>query len=75
MSAARKILEEALLLEEEERAVLALELMDSVSAPDARDEAGWIAEIERRARRVLAGESTGESVDEAIDRIERDLGL
>lgn len=75
MSAAGKLLQEAMKLDESERATLALELMDSVSAPDARDEASWLAEIERRANRALSGEATGRDADEAVDRISRDLGL
>ncbi|EYF04263.1 hypothetical protein [Chondromyces apiculatus] len=38
MSTARKLLQEALDLDEHERAVLALELMDSLSPPDPRNE-------------------------------------
>ncbi|WP_437722221.1 addiction module protein [Sorangium sp. So ce861] len=75
MSTARKLLQEALELDEGERATLALELMDSLSQPDARDEAAWIEEIERRARRALHGQSPGADIDDAVDRIERDLGL
>jgi hypothetical protein len=36
-------------------------------------EAAWAAEIERRARRVLSGESTAELWDEVRRRIEADL--
>lgn len=75
MNTARKLLQEALDLDERERATLALELMDSLSPPDARDEATWIEEIEARARRALSGESPGVDIDEAVDRIGRDLGL
>jgi hypothetical protein len=74
MSAGR-LLQEALRLDEKERAELALQLMDSVSAPDARDETAWLAEIERRAQHALSGGSGGADIDEAVDRIERDLGL
>lgn len=72
---AGKLLQEALKLDEPERAALALQLMESVSAPDARDEASWIAEIERRAERALSDRSGGVDIDEAVDRISRDLGL
>jgi hypothetical protein len=75
MSTARKLLQEALDLDEGERAILALQLMDSLSPPDARDETAWIEEIEARARRAMSGESTGTDIDQAIDRIGRDLGL
>ncbi|KYF78162.1 hypothetical protein BE11_06870 [Sorangium cellulosum] len=75
MSTARNLLQEALELDERERATLALQLMDSLSPPDARDEASWIEEIEQRAHRALSGQSPGVGVDDAVDRIERDLGL
>ena len=73
MSTARKLLAEALQLDDAQRAELALELMDSLSPPDRRDEATWIEEIERRARRALSGEEPGVDLDEAVDRISRDL--
>jgi hypothetical protein len=75
MSTARKLFAEALQLDEGQRAVLALDLMDSLSPPDLRDEASWIEEIERRARRALSGEEPGIDLDEALDQISRDLGL
>jgi len=75
MSTARKLLAEALELDEEQRAALALSLLDSLSPPEPRDEASWIEEIEKRARRVFAGEGSGVDADEAIDRIAHDLGL
>ncbi|MGK4000257.1 addiction module protein [Sorangium sp. So ce1024] len=75
MSMARRLLQEALELDERERATLTLQLMDTLSPPDARDEAAWLAEIERRAHRALSGQSRGVDVDDAVDRIERDLGL
>jgi putative addiction module component len=75
MTTATKLFEEALRLDEPERARLALTLMDSLSRPDSTDEGEWIEEIERRARRALSGESQGTALDEALDRIDRDLGL
>jgi hypothetical protein len=75
MSTARKLLEEALCLDDETRATLALELMDSLSPPDMRDEVNWVEKIERRARRALSGESKGMDVDQAVEQISRDLGL
>ncbi|MEI8255884.1 MAG: addiction module protein [Deltaproteobacteria bacterium] len=74
MSTARRLLDEALQLDEKHRATLALDLLDSLSPPDARDEASWIEEIEQRARRALEGQ-TGIDLDEAVDSIARDLGL
>jgi hypothetical protein len=71
-----EILEDALRLSEEQRSKLALELLDSISAPDPRDEAAWIAEVERRARRALSGGSEQDRpLDEAVAHIERELDL
>lgn len=70
----RELLEEVLRLPVTERAAFAAELMASVdgeAAPDA--EAAWAAEIARRGRRVLAGESQGVPWDEARARIEKRL--
>ena len=75
MSPARKLLAEALQLNEAERATLALQLMDSVSPQDHRNEASWLEEIERRTRRAVTGEEPGLDVDEALDGMCRDLGL
>lgn len=75
MTPARRLFAEALKLDEGQRASLALELMDSVSPPDRRDEASWIAEIERRARRAISGEEPGVDFESSLDRIALDLGL
>jgi hypothetical protein len=69
MSTARKLTAEALQLDDVERATMALELMDSISRPDPRDEAAWIEEIEGRARRVLAGEAEEMDFHAAVDGI------
>jgi putative addiction module component (TIGR02574 family) len=74
---AQALLREALKLPSEERADVAAELLASLDAPEAEDaaavQAAWAAEIERRARRVLAGESAGEPWEEVRDRISRSL--
>ena len=75
MSTARKLTAEALQLDDAERATMALALMDSLSRPDSRDEAAWIAETEGRAPRAISGESAGVDFDAAVDSISRDLGL
>ena len=75
VNAARKLLAEALQLDDEARATLALELMDSLSPPDPRDEASWIDTIERRALRAMSGAEPGVEVDVAVDRVAHDLGL
>ena len=49
---------------------MAAELLASLDEPeDAEVEAAWAEEIERRARRVLAGESSGTDWAEARARI------
>ena len=65
---ADSLLHEALKLSPKERADVAAELLASLDddLPDDREavERAWGAEIERRARRVLAGESAGVPWDE-----------
>lgn len=59
---AQHILREALTLPAEERADVAAELLASLDEPaDGQEdlEVAWAAEIERRARRVLSGDSPG----------------
>ncbi|MEW6269190.1 MAG: addiction module protein [Thermodesulfobacteriota bacterium] len=72
--AAKKLLNQALELPTRERADLAAELIASLDGPADPDvEAAWAAEIERRATRVLSGESRGIPWDEVRRRAERDL--
>ena len=60
---AQELLREALSLPTDERADVAAELLASLDDADNEDEgeveAAWAAEIERRARRVMAGETVG----------------
>ena len=62
-SRAQELLREALTLPSAERADVAAELLASLDAAEtdspAEVEAAWASEIERRARRVMAGESGG----------------
>jgi hypothetical protein len=54
MCARRKdLLSDAFELTEEDWGALAVELLDSISAPSPRTEAEWIVEVERRARRAV----------------------
>ena len=73
----QELLREALALPAEERATVAAELLASLDTPDQEDAqvvgAAWAAEIERRARRVLGGESTGESWATVRERTARRL--
>lgn len=71
---AEKLLREALRLGDDERAELAAELLASLDGPpDADAEEAWALEIERRAAKVLSGESKGVPWEEVRDRIEREL--
>lgn len=66
------LLREALALSVEERADIAAELLaslDEAKDDPAQVEMAWAAEIERRARRALSGESTGESWNDVRHRI------
>lgn len=60
---AQELLREALSLPIDQRADVAAELLASLDDADNEDEgeveAAWAAEIERRARRVIAGETAG----------------
>jgi putative addiction module component (TIGR02574 family) len=76
ISRARELLREALTLPIEERADVAAELLaslDDTEADLANVEAEWAAEIERRARRVLAGESPVIPWDDVRRRAEANL--
>ncbi len=74
---AQAILRDAMSLSADERANVAAELLaspdDSVPEDPAAVQAAWAKEIERRARRVLAGESAGQSWDDVRDRVRRHL--
>ena len=73
-SKAADLLREALALPIQERADVAAELLASLDDGPANDaaavEAAWAVEIERRARRVMAGESSGTPWDEVRRRAE-----
>lgn len=76
-SRTQDLLREALALPITERADVAAELLaslDSVAGEDlAEVEAAWAAEIEKRARRVLAGGSSGTSWEDVRRRAEDEL--
>lgn len=55
---ARRVLEDALSLSDDERLDLAEQLLSSLPA-----DAEWLAELERRARRALADPGGGEAWD------------
>jgi putative addiction module component (TIGR02574 family) len=70
---AQSLLRAALSLSEEERADLVAELLVSLEGPAEGDaaavEQAWADELERRARRVLAGEQHGEAWGQLRDRV------
>ena len=75
-SRAQELLREALALPAEERADVAAELLASLDDTEtdiAEIEAAWAAEIEKRARRVLAEESPGIPWDDVRRRAEAEL--
>jgi putative addiction module component (TIGR02574 family) len=76
MAEVKEVLDEALKLGPDDRASVAVELLESLeAAPEEKAalEAAWAAEIERRARRVLRGESSGTAWDEVRRRTEANL--
>jgi putative addiction module component (TIGR02574 family) len=74
---AQDLLREALALPVGERAQVAAELLasldDAQADKPAEVEAAWAAEIERRARRVIAGESEGIAWEDVRRRAEDEL--
>ena len=72
-SRAQQLLREALTLPVEERADVAAELLASLDEAPADNaaavEAAWAHEIERRARRVMSGESAGEPWEDVRARV------
>ena len=70
------LLREALALPVDERADVAAELLASLNEDDVATEdieAAWAVEIERRARRVLSGESEGIPSEDVRRRAAADL--
>ena len=76
-SRAQEVLREALALPIAERADVAAELLASLDDAETENlaevEAAWAAEIERRARRVMAGESVGVPWEDVRRRAEAEL--
>lgn len=70
MTAARKLLEEALTLPSHDRARVAAALIASLDeGEDADAEQAWAAEIEKRAHRVLDGQSKGVPWEDVRERL------
>ena len=74
---AQELLREAMALPVKERADLAAELLasldDAAGEDPAEVEAAWAAEIERRARRVMTGETAGIPWEDVRRRAEAEL--
>lgn len=74
---AQELLREALTLPVNERADVAAELLasldDAAAENPAEVEAAWAAEIEKRARRVIGGESAGVPWEDVRRRAETEL--
>ena len=76
-SKAQELLRDALALPLDERADVAAELLASLDEAEAEHpadvEAAWAAEIERRARRVVAGDTAGVPWEDVRRRAEAEL--
>ncbi len=71
---AAQVYAEALELELDERAELASQMIASIDGlPDADAESAWAVEIERRARRTIAGDSQGTDWESIRSRVETKL--
>lgn len=68
-SQALKVLDEALQLPEQDRAELALRLLDSCGEPTADVERAWIEEARRRLAAIASGEISTVPWTEARERI------
>ena len=76
-SRAQELLREALTLPVAERADVAAELLASLDDAEKENptevEAAWAAKIEKRARRVMSGESAGVPWEDVRRRAEAEL--
>jgi putative addiction module component (TIGR02574 family) len=76
-SRAQERLRKTLQLPLDERVDITVELLASLDEAEAEHpdevEAAWAPEIERRARRVLAGESAGIAWEDVRQRVEAEL--
>jgi putative addiction module component (TIGR02574 family) len=68
------LIEQVLRLPVDERAEIASEILASLDGEaESGVEAAWAVEIERRAERVLSGESQGEDWEDVRQRIAREI--
>jgi putative addiction module component (TIGR02574 family) len=68
-SNALRLLDEAMLLPDEDRAELALRLLDSIGQPAAEVERAWIAEAKQRLAEIESGQVTAVAWADARQRI------
>ncbi len=74
MDDAKKLLDDALRLPEQQRAEMATRLLESLDEADVSDvDDAWAAEIERRCAAVDAGDAVTSDWNEFRRRIERDI--
>jgi putative addiction module component (TIGR02574 family) len=74
-SSARKLLQDALVLPEEERLELASEIIASVDGPDDADwDVVWLAELDRRAEAAKARGGTASEWTDVRARLLKRLG-
>jgi putative addiction module component (TIGR02574 family) len=67
-----QVFDDALALDEENRAKLAAKLVESLEGePDLDTEEAWAKEIERRLARIDAGQSRLLPAEEALSRLHR----
>jgi putative addiction module component (TIGR02574 family) len=72
--AVRKVLAEAMRLDEPDRALVAAELIASLDGPpDADVETAWAAEIERRVAEIEAGTAELTAWADVREQIEREI--
>jgi hypothetical protein len=71
--AASRVLEEALKLDDHERAKLASELLASLDEADEDVAEAWAREIERRATEARTSDAGEEDWRVVLDRIEREV--
>jgi putative addiction module component (TIGR02574 family) len=73
MDDAKKLLDDALRLPEQQRAEIATRLLESLEAHVSDVDDAWAAEIERRCAAVDAGDAVSSDWNEFRRRIEHDI--
>jgi putative addiction module component (TIGR02574 family) len=66
---AERVVQEALQLDEAERADVAAAILESLEAPGSGPDRAWLEEVERRAERAIRGESAGAPWEEVRDQL------